>query len=215
MVVAKLEKSLHFSSESAAEECIVGGYSMPHATMLLINAWSIQRDPNLWVDATNSYAREIDGMEGEGPLLLASKHMNYDSTTIGAAPYGHHWRNLRRIAAVEIFSTSRLNMFLSIRQDEVKYLLRNLFEISHQSFTEVEMKSRLSELSFNIIMRMLSGKRYFGVEVDDFNEARWFRDMIKEALELFGDVYPEDFLPFFRWIDFKISETRMLKLQLV
>ena len=65
------------------------------------------------------------------------------------------------------------------------------------------MKSRLSELSFDMIMRMVSGKRYFEVEVDDFDEARQFRDMLKEALELTGEVYPGDFLPYFRWIDFQ------------
>ncbi|XVE55819.1 hypothetical protein DITRI_Ditri03aG0187800 [Diplodiscus trichospermus] len=108
-------------------------------------------------------------------LLFASKLLNYDSTTTGAAPYGHHCCNLCRIAAIEIFLTSRLNMFL-----------------------KVEMKSRLSELSFNMIMRMVSGKRYFGVEVDDFDEARQFQDIIKEALELSGEVYPGDFLPFCR-----------------
>ncbi|OMO70601.1 Cytochrome P450 [Corchorus olitorius] len=147
------------------------------------------------------------------PRFLSSKYLNYDSTTIGSAPYGHHWRNLRRIASLEIFSTNKLNMFLSIRQDEVRNLLRNLFKVSYQEETEVQMRSRLSEMSFNMIMRMISGKRYFGIEVDDFEEARGFREMIKEAFELSGEVYPGDFLPFFRWLDFQRFEKRMMKLQ--
>ncbi|CAK9186299.1 unnamed protein product [Ilex paraguariensis] len=52
--------------------------------------------------------------------------MGYNYTAVVGAPYGDHWRNLRRLSAQEIFSPSRLNMFLSIRQDGVKRLLRSL-----------------------------------------------------------------------------------------
>ncbi|KAK3019704.1 hypothetical protein RJ639_003938 [Escallonia herrerae] len=48
------------------------------------------------------------------------------------------------------------------------------------------MKSRLSELSFNIIMRIVAGKRYFGVGVEDYEEARQFRRIINETMLLAG-----------------------------
>ncbi|KAJ4826895.1 hypothetical protein Tsubulata_048175, partial [Turnera subulata] len=137
------------------------------------------------------------------PQLLAGKHLKYNNTTIAASSYGHHWRNLRRIAALEIFSTNRLNMFLCIRQEEVRYLLKNLYEISHKGFSRVEMKSRISDLSFNIIMRMTAGKRYFGAEVDDLDEAKRFRGTIREFFEASGASEPSDFVPFLRWIDFQ------------
>ncbi|KAJ4839297.1 hypothetical protein Tsubulata_021891, partial [Turnera subulata] len=146
------------------------------------------------------------------PQILVSKHLNYNSTTIGASNYGHHWRNLRRLAALEIFSTNRLNMFLSIRQEEVRHLLKNLYEISHKDFSKVEMKSRISELSFNIIMRMTAGKRYFGAGVDDLDEAKRFCDTVREVFEASGASEPSDFVPYLRWIDFKGREKRMIAL---
>ena len=36
----------HFSSD----DCTIGGYDMPRDTMLLVNAWAMHRDPNLWDD---------------------------------------------------------------------------------------------------------------------------------------------------------------------
>ncbi|KAJ9674307.1 hypothetical protein PVL29_023701 [Vitis rotundifolia] len=146
------------------------------------------------------------------PRLLVGKHLHYDYTTLGAAPYGQHWRNLRRLATFEIFSTNRLNMFLGIRQDEVKFLLKNLFQRSGQGFARVEMKSRLSELSFNIIMRIVAGKRYFGTDVEDFEEASRFRDIIKEILETSGASNAGDFLPFLQWFDFHGLRKRVLAL---
>ncbi|KAF2309748.1 hypothetical protein GH714_004922 [Hevea brasiliensis] len=74
------------------------------------------------------------------------------------------------------------------------------------------MKSRLSELSFNIIMRMISGKRYFGVEVENLEEAKRFRNIISEIFEVSGSSNPGDFLPILQWIDFQGVEKRMLRL---
>ncbi|KAF5929989.1 hypothetical protein HYC85_030862 [Camellia sinensis] len=96
------------------------------------------------------------------PRLIIGKYFGYNYTSIGASSYGDHWRNLRRLMALEIFSTSRLNGFLSIRRDEIKLLLRRLYRNSSRDFARVELKSKFSELTFNIMMRMIAGKRYYG-----------------------------------------------------
>ncbi|KAE9457211.1 hypothetical protein C3L33_10886, partial [Rhododendron williamsianum] len=147
------------------------------------------------------------------PRFLVGKLLNYNYTTLGASSYGDHWRNLRRLTALEIFSTAKLNAFLGIRQEEVRSLLKTLFRDSPKGFVKVEMKSRLSELSFNIIMRMVAGKRYFGVEVEDSEEAREFRLLIRDIFELSGASNPGDFVPFLRWIDFGKMEKKMLRVQ--
>lgn len=54
----------------SSEDCIVCGYTVPRATMLFINAWTIQRDPKLWVDATRFMPERFEGGEGEGCKLL-------------------------------------------------------------------------------------------------------------------------------------------------
>ncbi|XVF64135.1 hypothetical protein PTKIN_Ptkin09bG0143300 [Pterospermum kingtungense] len=54
----------------SSEDCIVGGYSVPRRTMLLVNSWAIPRDPKLWVDATRFMPERFEGGEGEGYKLL-------------------------------------------------------------------------------------------------------------------------------------------------
>ncbi|KAL2499625.1 Cytochrome [Abeliophyllum distichum] len=142
------------------------------------------------------------------PHSLKSKYLGYNYTSIVSAPYGEHWRNLRRFSTVEIFSSSRLNMFLSIRQDEIKLLLQKLYRNSRSDFAKVELKSLFSELSFNIIMRMVAGKRYFG-EDEDSEEAKHFRELIDQAFELGVASNPGDFIPFLRWIDYKGYEKNL------
>ncbi|MBA0757400.1 hypothetical protein Gotri_020502 [Gossypium trilobum] len=78
--------------------------------------------------------------------------------------YGDHWRNLRLIFAIEIFSLSRLNSIISVRKDEVQRLLVRLSRDSRRGFAKVELKSMLNDLTFNNIMRMVAGKRYYGAK---------------------------------------------------
>jgi isoflavone 2'-hydroxylase len=135
------------------------------------------------------------------PRTLVGKHLAYNFTDLLASPYGDHWRNLRRISALEIFSNNRLNMFLGIRSDEVKHLLWKLSRNSCQGFAKVELKSMFSELTFNIIMRMVAGKRYYGEDVKYEEEARKFRGLVKEIVALRSVSNPGQFVPVLRWID--------------
>ena len=116
------------------------------------------------------------------PLLLVRQDYNY--TTIASAPYGEHWSNLRRrLSTLEIFSTNRLNMFLGIRWDEIKLLLRQLSLNSRDHFARVELRPMFIELTCNIIMRMVAGNRYYG-EAVDFEEAKLFREVMRGIFEL-------------------------------
>ena len=60
------------------------------------------------------------------PKFILGKHIEYNFTTMTSAPYGDHWRNLRRIGTLEIFSSHKLNGFLSVRKDEIRHLLLRL-----------------------------------------------------------------------------------------
>lgn len=113
--------------------------------------------------------------------------------------------------SLEIFSTSRLNAFLSIRQDEVKRLLRKLYQKSSNDYTKVEMKSNFSDLTFNIIMRMIAGKRYYGGDLENLAEAEEFRELVSKAFMAAGASNPADFVPVLRWIDYNGFEKNLAK----
>ncbi|KAA0064424.1 cytochrome P450 81E8-like [Cucumis melo var. makuwa] len=147
------------------------------------------------------------------PRLISGKYINYNYTAVGFAPYGQHWRNMRRIATTELLSNHRLNMYLNIRVEELKlWVKNNLYKWgSGGDFVVVDMKSKLKELSFNTVMRMISGKRYFGVEVEDVEEAFEFREIMKELLELSGATNAADFLKILRVFDLEGVKKRMMK----
>ncbi|PIN17129.1 Cytochrome P450 CYP2 subfamily [Handroanthus impetiginosus] len=135
------------------------------------------------------------------PRTLIDKYVAYNHTTISGAPYGEHWRSLRRIAAQELLSVARLNAFLHIRQDEINRLLLNLWKISDPGFSKVELRPLLSQLTFNVMMRMIAGERYIS-EDEESEQGQKCRKLINHVFELAQASNPQDFLPFLQWIDF-------------
>ncbi|CAJ1929450.1 unnamed protein product [Sphenostylis stenocarpa] len=136
-----------------------------------------------------------------------TKYLAFNNTVITVSSYGDHWRNLRRISSLEILSNHRLNSFLGIRNDETLKLLRKLARVSGKDagFTRVELRPMFAELTFNIVMRMVCGKRYYGEEeLDGTNaeEAKKFRDVMDELSQFGLGSNLGDFVPIFRLFNF-------------
>lgn len=144
------------------------------------------------------------------PRLLAGKHLGYNYTTLVWASYGDHWRNLRRIASLEILSTHRIQMFADIRRNEVHSLVKRLLrDRSEDEYKVVEMKSAFFEMMLNIMMRMIGGKRYYDDDFGNLEERRKFKDIVTETFQLSGATNIGDFLPILRWIGMDKLENRL------
>ncbi|KAL2232644.1 UNVERIFIED_CONTAM: cytochrome [Sesamum indicum] len=145
------------------------------------------------------------------PHLLAGKHLGYNYTSLAWTSYGDHWRNLRKISSIEILSTHRLQMLHWIRVDEVKSTIRALNRASEQRRV-VDMKTAFFELTMNVIMRMIAGKSYYGENVEEVEEARQFKEIVKDTLRL-GTSNMGDFLPVIRWLEVGGVEKGLVELQ--
>ncbi|KAG4990544.1 hypothetical protein JHK87_024001 [Glycine soja] len=145
------------------------------------------------------------------PRSLSGKHIFYNYTTVGSSSYGEHWRNLRRIIALDVLSTQRIHSFTGIRKDETERLIRILAKVSCMGYAHVELGSMFHDLTYNNMMRMISGKRYYGDEsqIKDVEEAKEFRETVAEMLQLTGVSNKSDYLPFLRWFDFQNLEKKL------
>ncbi|XP_031403378.1 cytochrome P450 81Q32-like [Punica granatum] len=146
------------------------------------------------------------------PRLLAGKYLGYDYMSLAWAPYGDHWRNMRRIATLEILSSHRLNSLSRIRAGEVSALVRRLARNDYWA-QPVDMKKALFELMLNVMMRMIVGKRYYGENAAEAEEAKRFRDIVTETFRIGGATNIGEFLPFLRVIGFMGVEKDLQTLQ--
>ncbi|CAA0832643.1 cytochrome P450- family 81- subfamily D-polypeptide 3 [Striga hermonthica] len=144
------------------------------------------------------------------PRLLAGKHLGYDYTSLVWSSYGDHWRNLRRISSIEILSGHKLQSLHAIRADELRSTIRALSARAPGS--AVDMKTAFFELTMNVVMRMIAGKRYYGENVEEAEEARQFREIAKESLRV-STSSTGDFLPVVRWLGLGGGEKELIELQ--
>ncbi|KAK9053939.1 hypothetical protein SSX86_025014 [Deinandra increscens subsp. villosa] len=144
------------------------------------------------------------------PKLLFGKIIGVNYTSLVSSPYGDNWRNLRRIASIEILSIHRLNEFHGVRVEENRLLIRKLRSIS----SPVNAKLMLYELTLNVMMRMISGKRYFGgVDREMEEEGKRFREILDETFLLAGASNVGDYLPILSWLGIKGLEKKLIALQ--
>ncbi|KFK30360.1 hypothetical protein AALP_AA7G251200 [Arabis alpina] len=148
--------------------------------------------------ATECFTGQNDVVLSNRPCFLTAKYVAYNYTTVGTVPYGEHWRNLRRICSLEILSSNRLTNFLHIRKDEIHRMLTRLSRDATNKETEIVLEPLLSDLTFNNIVRMVTGKRYYGDEVHNEEEANLFKKLVADINDSSGARHPGDYLPFLK-----------------
>lgn len=141
--------------------------------------------------------------------LLPSRKFENNLMSLGAAPYGDLWRNLRRFSVLEIFSSKRLKLSVNNRTEEIRLVIKHLFKSSFAGVKEVDVKSLVYQLDFNIIMKMVTGKRSFQEEEMATNVAK---NKLDELNQMFGPVASKslgDYFPFLRWLTFYGAEKKL------
>ncbi|KAK7271716.1 hypothetical protein RJT34_27841 [Clitoria ternatea] len=151
------------------------------------------------------------------PNLIAAELMSYNQAFVGLAPYGPYWRELRKIVTFQFLSNTRLDQMSHIRVSEVRTSIKELFNVwcggkeeSNNEYVLVEMKEWFAHLTFNLVIRMLVGKRYFGVVgVAGDDKGERFMKSIRKFMRLFGTFTLADGVPFLRWLDLGGHEKAM------
>ncbi|CAI0439163.1 unnamed protein product [Linum tenue] len=109
------------------------------------------------------------------PHLLAADILFYGCKDIALAPYGDHWRQMRKIATMELLSAKRVQSFRHIREEEVSKLVASLTTAA-ASGQPVNLSRMLSTVTSSITSRAAFGKAQeltdsFMVVVDNMSES--------------------------------------------
>ncbi|XP_030529451.2 cytochrome P450 CYP82D47-like [Rhodamnia argentea] len=141
------------------------------------------------------------------PLITATRLMGYNGAMFGFGPHGEYWREMRKIAMIELLSNNRVDSLKHIRALEVEMAIKDLFKSwiekgRPRSGVLVEMKSWLADLMLNISVKMVGGKRYCGSNMDcDAAEANRCKRSIRRFFDLFGVLVLSDSIPALGWLD--------------
>ncbi|OEL14727.1 hypothetical protein BAE44_0024254 [Dichanthelium oligosanthes] len=121
------------------------------------------------------------------------------------APYGAYWRQARKLWKTEILSARRLRSHEHVRYEEVRVMLRDLYDEHGPSSTwrTVVLMDHLLMVNLNVISRMVLGKEYVGhggkgSATTTPEEFKWMMD---ELFFLSGAFNIGDMIPWLSWLD--------------
>lgn len=168
---------------------------------LVINSWEVAKE----CFTTN------DKAFSSRPRQVAMKHMGYDYAMFGFAPYGDYWRELRKIINREVLSHSRIESLYHIWGKEINTSIKELYGLCGKKPALIEMKQWFSDLTLNMSVMMVAGKRYnFGADKAD-DEAKRCQDGLRNFFRLVGLFVPSDAVPSLAWLDIGGYEKEMKK----
>ncbi|XP_019172795.1 PREDICTED: cytochrome P450 CYP82D47-like [Ipomoea nil] len=151
------------------------------------------------------------------PKFRAAQHLGYNYLMVSFAPYGPYWREMRKLTSSELLSNRRIEQLKHIRVAEIETSVKELYKLwaekknpNHSGNVLVEMKKWFGDLTFNVFLRMVVGKRYFGTAAaGDESRGRRCQRVLRDFFHLLGVFVPADALPFLGWLDIGGHEKAM------
>ncbi|XP_031110328.1 cytochrome P450 CYP82D47-like [Ipomoea triloba] len=153
------------------------------------------------------------------PKSRAAKHLGYNNFLLAFTPYGPYWRDIRKLISTELLSNRRLEQLKHIRAAEVETSVKELYKLWTENKNSdpsghvlMEMKKWFGDLTLNMVLQMVVGKRIFGMATDcDEKEGRLCQRVLRDFVKFLGVFVPADALPFLGWLDIGGYEKTMKK----
>ncbi|KAI3684785.1 hypothetical protein L6452_34011 [Arctium lappa] len=171
------------------------------------------------VVSSREIAKEIftthDVFVSDRPKYLAAKILGHNYASFAFAPYGSYWNGMRKIISLELLSRNRLEKLKFVQVFELENSIKNMLDLWREKRDGdgkvlVEMKAWFGELSMNIVLRMVAGKRYTAtVDDEDEEEMNRRREVMREWFLYLGRFVVADALPFLGWLDLGGHEKTM------
>ncbi|TYJ09533.1 hypothetical protein E1A91_A11G147800v1 [Gossypium mustelinum] len=159
------------------------------------------------VEMAKAFLKTHDVIFAGRPKIAAGEYTTYNYSDITWSPYGPYWRQARKMCMTELFSAKRLESYEYIRREEMKLLLKGFYE---SSGVPIVLKDHLSDLSLNVISRMVFGKKYTeGTGENEIVTPKEFKEMLDELFLLNGVLDIGDSIPWLRFLDLQGNIKRM------
>jgi len=147
------------------------------------------------------------------PKSQAVELMGYNYAMFGLAPSGDYWRQVRKIMMLQLLSQRRVEMLRHVRASEVRASMEDIIEAwvknkeSSIGMVKMEMRQWCGNLILNIVVRVVSGKRF---SIEDEEGVR-FQNVARRFFELLGAFVVSDFIPYLKRLDIGGYEKEMKK----
>ncbi|KAJ4889853.1 Cytochrome P450 71B2 [Raphanus sativus] len=126
------------------------------------------------------------------PKTVGTGKLTYGFKDISFSQYGAYWREMRKIAVIELLSLEKVQSFRYIREEEVGYVVKKVSE-SALIQSPVDLSKTFFSLNASIICRVALGQNF---HVDGFViDQERIEELVTEAAVALGTFTFYDFFP--------------------
>ncbi|XP_059669700.1 desmethyl-deoxy-podophyllotoxin synthase-like [Cornus florida] len=133
------------------------------------------------------YAKEVmkthDIIFASRPCSLATDIISKND--IAFAPYGDHWRQLRKLCILELLSAKRVQSFRPIREEAISNLIQSI--ATHTAGSLCNLTEKIFSMTYNITTKTAVGKKFDGQEE--------FIGLVRDTIQLSGGFTVADLFP--------------------
>jgi cytochrome P450 len=151
--------------------------------------------------------KEQDNVFSSRPHMTFTDIVAYDAHDFAMAPYGSHWRHVRRICVNELLTPKRLASTARERAEESARMIAAVADTARRGEL-VDMRDAFAGVSMTVMCRMLLGRREFAAAGQ---QPKDFKHLIHELFRLMGALNLRDFVPALGWLDLQGFERDMHK----
>ncbi|KAL0283200.1 UNVERIFIED_CONTAM: Flavonoid 3'-monooxygenase [Sesamum angustifolium] len=134
--------------------------------------------------------RDHDTIFANRDSTIATRICSYNENDIGFCPYNSGWRTRRKLFVHDMLSNSSLDATFSLRKDEVRKAIRNIYTNIN---TPVQIHELAFGISLNAIMSMVWGNTVVGERKDRIEAA--LSPLVERSFDLVGKPNVSDFFP--------------------
>ncbi|KAI8013506.1 Xanthotoxin 5-hydroxylase CYP82C2 [Camellia lanceoleosa] len=127
--------------------------------------------------------------------------MGYNGAISALGPSDDYWRELRKITTQDLLSNRHLELLKHVRALEVDLSIKELYLLCIKNECKVKVSEWFRQVTMNLMLRVIAGKRYSFGDSERDKEARQFVRTMDEFMYLAGVSECSDVIPGIEWLD--------------
>ncbi|KAK9067775.1 hypothetical protein SSX86_011886 [Deinandra increscens subsp. villosa] len=147
-------------------------------------------------ETAKEFLKTYENVYSDRPQNSAVVYITYGSQDFAFAPFGAHWKGLKKIVMSQLLNGAQTDLLLPDRRDEIKRFVKSLSE-SAKNGKPVSLISELVKVTNNLITRTVLGQRCSEKDGD----ADDIRRLVFEINEVIGTFNLSDNISLFKRLD--------------
>ncbi|CDY13625.1 BnaA06g32980D [Brassica napus] len=169
--------------------------SKKYGPVMLLNLGKVPMVILSSVETAKQALRDHDIHCCSRPTAAGLRELSYNNLDIAFSPFSEYWKDVRKLAVKELFSTKQVHSIKPIMDEQVKKLIDSVAESASQKIP-ININKTFLDLTKRVVCEAAFGVSFegTGINSDGFNK------LVREAFEMLGSFSAADFIPYVGWI---------------